>query len=121
MDNPTLFRAGAALSGDYNLPSMPAERINIAMYGPLSQHPERWKGPENPMDRLRDLKTPLYLGHGALDNVVEAAQTQKFYEALRALQPQLPLELHIEGDAGHDFSYWASETDSVLRFFERYR
>jgi pimeloyl-ACP methyl ester carboxylesterase len=119
LDEPLLFRAGAALSGDYDLPSMPNERINIAMYGPLSQFSERWRGIENPMDRLKELKTPLYLGHGGLDNVVDVRQTTRYYSALRAAQPELNVQLHIDSTAAHTFEYWDSELDEVFAFFNR--
>lgn len=118
VDMPAVFRAGAALSGDFDLPSMPAERINIAMYGTLAQHSSRWRGAENPMDRIAELKTPLYLGHGVLDNVVPPSQTQRFADAIRQRQPNLPLLYHPAAGHAHDFRYWDSEVPAVLSFFE---
>jgi fermentation-respiration switch protein FrsA (DUF1100 family) len=116
LDMPSVFKAGVALSGDYDLPSMPGERINVAMYGPFAQFPNRWRGRENPMDRIAELNTALYLGHGLLDNVVPPSQTQRFADAVRATKPTLPLVYNAASGLAHDFRYWESEVQPGLRF-----
>jgi dipeptidyl aminopeptidase/acylaminoacyl peptidase len=66
------------------------------------------------------MKTPIYLGHGLRDRVVPSSQTQLFADALKIKKPDLPVILHLDTKAGHNFSYWRSELPAVWQFFERF-
>jgi predicted esterase len=114
---PTLFRAGAALSGDYEQTQMPQDNLMIGFYGSYAQFKERWEREDNPAKQVKYFETPLYLGHGKQDKVVPVAQTQIFYDALRKAKPELRVKLHLT-NAGHDYAYWDSEVENMLDFFE---
>ena len=111
-----LFKAAAALSGDYNQLKMPADNLMKGYYGPMDLYSERWTNTDNPINKIQEYQTPLYLGHGKLDNVVPAEQTRLFYDSLKKVHPKLKLKLHMP-EAQHDYNYWESETDSILNFF----
>lgn len=111
-----LFSAAAALSGDYNQLKMPADNLMKGYYGTIDQYRERWTNTDNPINKIQEYQTPLYLGHGKLDKVVPAEQTRLFYDSLKKVHPKLKLKLHMP-DAQHDYNYWESETDSILNFF----
>ncbi len=114
---PALFRAGAALSGDYEQTQMPADRLMIGFYGSYVQFKSRWEGEDNPVFQAKNFKTPLYLGHGKQDKIVPVAQTELFYGALKKANPSLRIHLHLT-EAGHDYIYWDSEVENMLDFFE---
>lgn len=105
----TLFRAGIALSGDYDPRAMPADNLLRNTYGPYERFPSRWAGPDNPTARAAALRVPLYLGHGQRDRVVPWQQTQLYADSLRAARPTLPIVLHLAPTHRHDFTYWGSE------------
>lgn len=114
---PELFRAAAALSGDYDQTKMPQDRLMTGFYGSFGSFPKRWHGKDNPQDRIAEFRTPIYLGHGKLDKIVPPDQTLHFYEALHQQKPSLKVMLHMP-DAGHDYAYWDSELEAVLGFFK---
>lgn len=116
---PTLWKAGAALSGDFDQTQMPQDRLMIGYYGPMAQFPERWQGADNPTRQAHLFKTPIYLGHGRQDKVVPVSQTEIFYQALKKAQPGLRVKLHLT-DAQHDYAYWNSEVKNMLDFFAEF-
>lgn len=116
LDNPGLFRAGAALSGDFDQSAMKRDRLMAAVYGPYDRFAERWTSIDNPSARILEWRMPIYLGHGKRDAVVPFDQTVAFYKALTAARPGLPLTLSAPENAGHDFAYWQSELDKAFDF-----
>jgi pimeloyl-ACP methyl ester carboxylesterase len=119
LDRPGYFAAVALLSGDYDLPSMPQERISTATYGPYSQHPARWADSlENPMSRAARWRTPVYIGHGLADRVIDPGQSRQFHAAL-GQGAGVATVLHPASGAGHDYAYWSSETEAILAFFRQ--
>lgn len=116
LDYPNLFKAAAALSGDYDQVQLPNDNLLTAIYGAYSTHKERWQTVDNPVYRISEFTTPLYLGHGKLDKVVPPAQTQEFYDSLVKKQPSLKIKLSMP-DAAHTYDYWDSEVDSIIKFF----
>jgi S-formylglutathione hydrolase FrmB len=113
-----IFTAGAALSGDYDQTQLPNDNLMKGVYGEYPRFEERWKTVDNPSAQVERIKTPLYLGHGAKDKIVPAAQTKHYYEKLHAAQPGLKVMLNIDEDAGHDPAYWLGEMEPVMRFFD---
>lgn len=116
LENPGIFKAGAALSGDFDQSSMKQDRLIAAVYGPYDRFPERWKTTDNPLARISEWKMPVYLGHGKKDAVVPYGQTHAFYTALRAAHPSLPVVLSAPANAAHDFPYWESELEPAFNF-----
>lgn len=120
LKRPNLFQAGAALSGDFNQAAMPADNLSTLVYGPYARFTSRWNTVDNPQYLADRLRTPLYLGHGRMDKVVPPSQTVSFAEELKRKNPDLPVQLHMDDKAGHNFSYWRSELPAVWAFFSRY-
>lgn len=116
----SLFRAAALFSGDYDLTLQPKEAINVGFLGSLARFPKRWRGADNPVDKLRSLKTALYIGHGEQDAVTPVAQSRLLYQKAKEIRPGLSVTLHIVKTAGHNYIYWGSETDSTLAFFDKF-
>ncbi|MBL7811812.1 MAG: prolyl oligopeptidase family serine peptidase [Bacteroidetes bacterium] len=117
---PYFFHAAAALSGDYNQAAMPKDALCTLVYGPFTQHQERWKEWDNPQADRKNFQTPLYLGHGQMDRVVPVRQTLEFGRAVTEAHPRLSVNLHIDTTAGHNFAYWRSELPAVWQFFEKH-
>ncbi len=114
-----MFRAGAALSGDYDQTRMPDDRLMTGFYGPYARFSRRWETVDNPTREIGELQVPMYLGHGMKDRVVPTAQTQAFFARLPPVV-RVASRLHI-ADAGHDYAYWDSEVDAILEFFKEIR
>jgi S-formylglutathione hydrolase FrmB len=116
LDCPEIFKKGAGLSGDYDQSRMPKDALMTGWYGSIDTFPTRWTGADNAVFRFKELKTPLYLGHGRADKIVPVDQTIQFADSLRKYKPGL-IKCHIDETAGHTFDYWNSEIDAVLAFF----
>lgn len=114
LDTDTLFRAGIALSGDYDPRAMPNDNLLRNTYGSFFHFPERWGGADNPVARAAALRVPLYLGHGQQDSVVPWRQTQLYYDSLRVNNPNLPVTQVLRPTAAHDFAYWGTELREAL-------
>jgi S-formylglutathione hydrolase FrmB len=117
LDLTELFKGAAALSGDYAQEKMPTDNLMTGFYGPFLKYKERWLKTDNPLSRVKEYKTPLYLGHGKLDQVVPPEQTKIFYDSLKKYHPELKIKLNMP-DARHDYIYWDSEVDNILKFFK---
>jgi len=117
LDLSKLFRGAAALSGDYDQSKIPKDKLMTGFYGPYEKYKERWDKTDNPVARIKEFSTPIYLGHGKSDKVVSADQTRLFYDSLVKYHPFLIVRLNLP-DAGHDYIYWGSEVDAVLDFFK---
>jgi dipeptidyl aminopeptidase/acylaminoacyl peptidase len=115
----SLFLAGAALSGDYDQTSMPADRLMAGTYGPYDQFKDRWEGPDNPSLRSNRLKIPLYLAHGKRDAVVPCQQTIDFSRKITTEDPGRGHILHLCDTCGHNYAFWNSQTDDVFLFFKK--
>lgn len=116
LDCPEIFRKGAGLSGDYDQTQMPKDALMTGWYGAQDAYPQRWNGLDNPVFRFKELKIPLYLGHGKADKIVPVSQTIQFVDSLKKHKPKL-VKYHINETAEHNYNYWNSEVDAVLEFF----
>ncbi len=114
---PEIWTAGAGLSGDYEQTLMPNDNLIKAFYGDFKTFGERWKNEDNPNQQAKNFKTPLYLGHGKRDKIVPAQQTEVFYESLKKHNPKLRLQLNLPPTAEHDYKYWDSEVENMIKFF----
>lgn len=113
-----LFTAGAALSGDYDQRQLPDDNLMNGFYGTYSDFKTRWEGEDNALLNAANVSIPLYLGHGQNDKVVPVEQTRLFYDELKRVNKKIRHILHIVQQHGHNYSYWDSETDAVLKFFD---
>jgi S-formylglutathione hydrolase FrmB len=117
MDCPTLFKGVAALSGDYDQTLIPTDNLCKGYYGEFSKFKTRWRTVDNLIYRIKDLKTPIYLGHGLNDKVVPSAQTILFYNKLLKANPTLKVKLNTP-EKEHNYQFWAKELISIFEFFE---
>jgi len=117
LDLPKLFKGAAALSGDYDQSYIPHDKLITGYYGPYKKFKNRWDSIDNAVFRIKEFSTPIYLGHGTLDKVVTPNQTKIFYTALAKTHPSLKMKLNMPR-AGHNYAYWESEVDNILKFFE---
>jgi len=116
---PSFFKAGVALSGDYDQTKITYDGVTIGYYGEYASNKQRWATVDNPTYDISKINTPLYLGHGKADQTEPVSQSQNFYNDLKKAHPNLKVELHVVTNADHNFKYWNSEVDSVLAFFNR--
>jgi S-formylglutathione hydrolase FrmB len=127
LDHPEWFRAVASLSGDFDQTKMPSDGLMEGAYGPFAKFHARWRGSENPMDRVDDLVVPIYLGHGAKDRTVSPEQTKDFAAAIAqrsytgtaaiVLREVLPHRLHLDESGAHNHEYWRRELAPMFDFF----
>jgi len=118
LENPGIFRAAAALSGDFSQENMPGDNLMRALYGPIPSFRARWTGRDNPMSRVAEWQIPLYLSHGRSDTVVPEAQSRLFYEALKKQGSSLRVVYDAVENQGHDYRFWDGRLDAVFNFFE---
>ena len=115
---PSIFKGAASLSGDYDQTKIPNDKIYAGFYGPISKFYERWKNCDNIVARIKEFNVPVYIGHGRLDNVIPVSQSIEFYDSLTKYNPGLVKTLHIDKTASHNYTYWGSEVENILNFFE---
>ncbi len=115
-----LFKAGVALSGDYDNILIPYDAVMTGFYGTYEENKDIWTSIDNPFHDAALLQVPLYLGHGLNDPVVPSQQSITFYKKLQEVNPDLKVVLHISDTGLHDFKYWNSEVDAAFKFFEEY-
>ncbi len=117
-DDPNLFTAGAALSGDYDPSQLIGDNIYNGFLGKYEDHAERWETTDNLIHRAGAIRAPLYLGHGTEDPMIPFTQTQSFYDALLRDNPDLTIKLNLASGLGESFAYWNTEGLELLNFFE---
>jgi hypothetical protein len=115
----TLFKKAACLSGDYNQLKMPKDNLITGYYGNYSLFKSRWEKIDNPLMQSKKIKFDIYLGHGINDKVVNYKQTIELYDSLKKNKNDLNVFLSTPNKKGHNFSYWRSEVDTILKFYER--
>jgi predicted esterase len=120
LEMPKLFKAAAALSGDFDQTKIPNDKVIIGFYGPYEQFKDRWQTADNAVNRIKEFNTPFYIGHGTQDKVCPPQQSRIFYDSLVKNHPKLDVRFH-NPVAAHDYPYWDSEVDSILHFFGKYK
>ncbi|MBN1534262.1 MAG: alpha/beta hydrolase [Spirochaetes bacterium] len=120
LQNPGIFSACAALSGDCDQSIMPGDRLTAAIYGSFHTHRRRWAEIDNPLAAVKrgEWTAPLYIGHGRRDAVSPFSQSELLYRTLSARGGGIPIVFSDPAWAGHDFRYWKSELPAIMRFFE---
>lgn len=120
LENPGIFCAAAALSGDFDPEVQKDDRLMIHSIGAYSQFPERWKGDNNIVRRIKEFDVPIYIGHGMADKMVPIAQSVRFADALQKQSPGLYVRTHFPARMAHNYVYWDSELEPVLAFFREF-
>lgn len=115
IDNSNTFDAGASLSGDFNPSHFKSDNLYRGFFGDYYKHKTRWEKDENPLVNIEQLKIPFYIGHGLKDRIVPVKHSILFNESLG--EKQDGSIFHIDSTASHNYSYWNSEVDNVIDFF----
>lgn len=116
---PYLFDACATLSGDFDITAMQNEFLYIAWFGQFAEFKDRWEN-ECFAYRCNDYIVPSYIGHGKKDNVSPVLQSMAMYDSLKYHHPDLLIIENFPDESKHDYTYWTSETDNIIEFFNRF-
>ncbi len=114
-----IFRAGAALSGDFDQTKMKKDNLMRGYYGDYQKFKDRWEGEDNPLLQAKQIDFPIFLSHGKMDAVVPFEQSKSFFDALHnsgkigGLSPGIaPFDT-----CGHNYTFWNSESQFVFNMF----
>lgn len=118
LDLPDLFSACGALSGDYDQTRYTKDKLYNGFYGSFEKFTDRWLNNDNAVTFIQQLTVPVYIGHGEMDKIVPIAYSQQLFDELQKVG-NTQSELNINPTAGHTYSFWNSEVDAVLEFFEK--
>lgn len=118
MENQEWFKAGAAISGDFDQSAYPNDNLYIGFFGNKSEFPERYSGIENPLTQLIGFKIPFYFAHATDDQIVPVGHTQRLEEFLLTKNYGTNCEFHYSQSGGHNYTYWNKELTRILKFFE---
>ncbi len=113
---PDMFRACASISGDFDITAMQDEFLYKAWFGDYDSFPERWEKECFAYD-VENYKVPIYIAHGQADKVSPCAQSQAMYDSILLHHPDMIIEHWFPESYGHDYSFWAEQTEPVLNFF----
>ncbi len=117
LDRPKIWQGIAVLSGDFDQSQFPSDNLYCGYYGPMDQFPERWEYHDNTAQMIEKLRAPVYIGHGAKDEVVELKHSEILADLLKS--DNRTYVFNVNPEASHNYSYWNSEVDSVLTFFDQ--
>lgn len=118
LELPQIFKAAACLSADFDQTKIAGEPINTGYYGSYEKFKERWEGKDNIYYRACEFTVPLYLAHGSRDKVCPDSQTKLFYKKLKSCNKNLPHQLIIGENYGHDYVFWQKQSEKIIRFFK---
>ncbi|MCJ8291689.1 MAG: prolyl oligopeptidase family serine peptidase [Crocinitomicaceae bacterium] len=118
LDLPLLFNACGALSGDFDQTRYTKDKLYNGFYGSFTKFTDRWLENDNAVTSIQQLTVPIYLGHGENDRIVPIEYSKQLFGELQKMG-NTRSELKINPTAGHTYSFWNSEVDSVLAFFEK--
>jgi S-formylglutathione hydrolase FrmB len=118
LEFPQIIKAAACLSGDYNPLLQKNDLLMINSLGSFDKYQDFWSADNNIELRVNELITPLYIGHGKFDKISPILQSQSFIKAIKSKKPNLRITEHFAEKMGHDYIYWNSEIDLVIKFFE---
>lgn len=119
MDLPQTFSACAVLSGDYDQRPFPKDNLYRGYYGSKAEYPKRWENDDNVITNIEQFNVPVYIGHGAEDNIVPLKHSEIFNNTLDSTQKMV--KYHIVSEAKHNYSYWNSEVNAMLDFFDAHK
>lgn len=116
LDLPNIFSACGALSGDFDQTRYTKDNLYNGYYGSYAKFTDRWTNEDNAITSISQLTVPVYLGHGKNDQIVPIAYSIQLFDALQSSGNDKSV-LMVNPNAGHTYSFWNSEVDAVLEFF----
>ena len=117
LDYPEIIKGAASLSGDFDPMLQKDDNLMINSIGSFNKYELLWKGDNNMSLRAAEFKVPLYIGHGCADKVCPPIQSESFVYTLYRKNPGLKVVSNFPAKMKHDYTYWNSEVDAVLEFF----
>ena len=115
---PTLYKAVVAIAPVTDLAMLKDDYRNFTIYNLVVQ--EVGEGPQiaegSPLRRAADIRAPVLLVHGTLDNTVRVAHSQKMYAALRGAGKQSEL-LTFDG-LDHQIDDSDARTEMLIKIGE---
>ncbi len=121
LDYPSYFKAVASLSGDFDPTLQKNDNLMVFSLGPYDKNRKLWEGSDNISRRAKEMKTPIYIGHGQNDKTCPIIQSISFVNELKKQNPNLIVKSNFPKNMGHDYKYWDSEVDSIIAFFNQYK
>lgn len=118
LDLPEIFSACGALSGDYDQTRYTKDKLYNGYYGSFDKFTQRWLNNDNVITSIQQLTVPIYIAHGQKDKIVPIDYSQQLFVALQESGNEKSI-LNVNPTAGHTYSFWNSEVDAVLAFFEK--
>jgi predicted esterase len=119
-DLPHLFNACALLSGDYAPERQPYDKVYIAALGPFQKFRKRWTDENHVSTRIDSFLCAAYISHGANDGVISPSQSVYLHSLLRSRLNEANLQFALKKGAGHNYIFWGSETEAILKFFKKH-
>ena len=116
LDLPNVFSAAACLSGDYDQSKFPSDNLYKGFFGSMSKFPEQWEGNENPLHRIKELKSAVYISHGDLDEVCSIEHSEILHTAIIS-ETEVKTVFNVGKEMAHNYTFWNSEVDAILNFF----
>ncbi len=120
LENPSIFKAAACLSADFDHSNLGDEPINNGFYGSQKLFPERRTGKDNIYNRAAEFTNALFLTHGKNDKVCTVTQTSDFSIKLAQANPNLKVETELDTKGDHTYAWWDKKTLPILQFFARF-
>lgn len=117
LENPSIFKAAACLSADFDHSNLGDEPINNGFYGSQKLFPERRTGRDNIYNRAAEFTNSLFLAHGLNDKVCPASQTSDFSEKLDEINSNIKVETDLDSNGDHTYAWWDKKTLPILQFF----
>lgn len=114
-----LFICGVALSGDYDQTFDTNDNLMKGYYGRWYLQKERWKNIDNPTTNRNNIKFSIVLFHGEKDKVAPSWQSKYFYEKIKNNNLKLKHDLILIKNAEHNYTFWSSQTDTILKIFNK--
>ncbi len=119
IQNARLFKAGAALSGDYDPLQMPNDNLLKGYLGEYNLHADLWKTTYNLVYQANNINIPLFLAHGKDDKVVNPEQSALLFKALMKSNEKAKHQFNLVEKSGHDYVFWQSQYKAVFDFFTK--
>jgi pimeloyl-ACP methyl ester carboxylesterase len=111
---PERFTACASLSGDFDITKMQDSFLYQAWFGNYKEHTLRWENECIAYD-CKNYEVPTYIAHGGADQVSPVAQSKMMFDSLNQY---VHCAHHFPEKARHDYTFWGSETNGILDFFD---
>jgi S-formylglutathione hydrolase FrmB len=115
---PLSFKAAASLSGDFDQRAFPNDNLYLGFFG---SDQSKWDSNDNPIAEIDEFLCPMYIGHGMKDQIVSFEHFEHLQQMAEKKAPNWEVQFHADSIGRHDYAYWNSEVDAILRFFETHR